>query len=245
MTHRYNFIDNDDVEEELPRMDLRDFMKEFLNTCQTNPTRLLDLNSYVIQYGVEKRRLYELFSVLCAIDVCVKNDHAQTYIWKGIQNLDQKIFQLGIETEMKALTTPLEELFEMNPSPKISEIAINYVKAVIYFMGSPLSFRTLAILMTKNQQKIGQIIRRLYPISTFLVGIDVLCEVEQKTVFSLNPLYNETLCRILVESHIKQKSQSLSVINLLNKVNSNYITSVKESRLQSLERAVNSKKLLR
>ena len=242
MRHKHDRSDNDE-EDELPRMDFHDFMREFLQLSESNPTRLLNLNWYVTQYGVEKRRLYELFSVLCAIDVCVKNDHEQTYIWKGINHLDQKLLQLGIETELQALTTPLEELFEMKPSPRISEIAINYVKAVIYFMGSPISFRSIAVLMTKNQEKIGQIIRRLYPITTFLAGIDVLCETGQKTVFTLNPIYNETLAKVLSESHQKIKPQPLSIITLLNDINYNYIVSVREMRLHDLEKAIEAKKL--
>ena len=243
MWHRSGSGYNEEPEDDVPRMDFHEFMREFLNLCESNPTKLLDLNWYVIQYGVEKRRLYELFSVLCAIDVCVKNGHEQTYTWKGIQHLDQKLLQLGIEVEIKAIDTPLEELFEMKPSPKISEIAINYVKAVIYFMGSPLSFRSIALLMTKNQQKIGQIIRRLYPITTFLVGIDMLCETGQKTVFSLNPIYNETLSKILSETHKRIKPQPLSIIWLLNDISYNFVLSVKEMRLKNLEKALEVRQL--
>jgi len=206
----------------------RVFIVRFIQDCEQSIGRIININDVVNSTGHEKRRLYEMFSVLCSFNICSRSGN-QCYKWNGKNEMNGVLRKLMLDIEQKAPHVSLDTIFEIEDSPSISSLSTKFVSLLMFFLGTSFSFREIAALLAPSTKKFRAIFRRLYPTSCFLEGLGIIEHSFDKSSYILaEKHYN------IIEDIIKQNP----LFQLLNKVPSTILNSVFQIRYSFLSKTI-------
>ena len=211
-----------------------------LNHCRNNPTKLIRIHEIAEMEKCEKRRLYDLFGVLCSLGFCQKTID-KLYSWKGEANMLSIIQSEYERVENLSFKKELSDIFQLGDSPPIGLLALNMVSIFLYYGEKELSLKQVCFVMCKNKSKMEPLLRRLYLAAFFLEQVNILAHSFQigsyHITFDLDTFSRGTF------THLSEKNAfpPSSVFSSLSTINIKLIRQLKESRyLQLLYRIENS-----
>jgi hypothetical protein len=137
-----------------------------------------DINIYAKRFNLDKRRLYELFSVLCAFTICSRSS-VHRYGWNGFSGLVNCIQELILKfNKLNPLVS--HSSFVLSISSDTPKIAHMYVVILSTFAGIGVTFKQAAILMATSKTHYKLIIRRLCSIAMYMEHFKIITPMDNK-----------------------------------------------------------------
>ena len=150
--------------------------------------------------SIEKRRLSDLFSALCSMDVCSKIC-SQCFRWNSMKNIDGAIYRIARNLEEHSILNyqNIHEIFDANQSPSVGELSIKLVEVFLFFGESEMSLSVISKLLSPKPEKIKQVLRRIYLAAYFLEQFNVLSHGSKRGMYIFVPDMNEISIRVLTD----------------------------------------------
>ena len=182
---------------QLPKATFSQFIQELIYSHENGKGRTIHLNKLCKVTSIEKRRLSDLFSALCSMDVCSKIC-SQCFRWNSMKNIDGAIYRIARNLEEHAIMNNqnITELFDANQSPSVGELSIKLVEVFIFFGESEMS---LSKLLSPKPEKIKQVLRRIYLAAYFLEQFNVLSHGSKRGMYIFVPDMNEISMHVLTD----------------------------------------------
>jgi len=218
----------------------RKFVPIFVFQNTFDSSSIININDISDKYGHEKRRLYELFSVLCSFNVFSRTGN-QRYKWNGIFEIENTIRKICIDIEERSENSPVSKLFEIGDSPSLSALSMKFVEIMLYFNGQPINFVEIAALMSYNTAKMKQISRRLYPTTSFLEDLRIIQHSSENSSYTLVSRLQNIPFTLLTNPESRKNIKKDSVLYLLNKVDSSFLNTRYTHRRQKLVEELKNK----
>ena len=203
----------------------RYFISSFIKSKESQTGSIININDVAQNTGHEKRRLYELFSVLCSFNICSRNGN-QCYLWNSLKEIEKTLFQLYYEIEKKSINSSILSLFEIEDSPSISSLALKFVSLLMYFSGTAFNFREISALMSSNSKQFKSIFRRLYPTACFLEGLGIIEHLSDKSCYKLSYSYCKIPCNVIMKLSILGNECCTNLMNLINRKDITFINDI-------------------
>lgn len=191
-----------------PKTTFSQFIQELIYSHENGKGRTIHLDKLCKMTTIEKRRLSDLFSSLCALDVCSKIC-SQCFRWNSMSNIDTTILKISRNLEERALIKKCEfaELFDANQSPSIGELSIKLIEVFLYFGEKELSLSSISKLLSPNPEKTKQVLRRIYLAAYFLEQFNILSHGSKRSVYifvkDLNRIATHTFTEMSHEIDLK------------------------------------------
>lgn len=199
---------NSSKSSQLPKASFSQFIQELIYSHENGKGRTIHLNKLCKVTSIEKRRLSDLFSALCSLDVCSKIC-SQCYRWNSMKNIDNAIYHIARNLEEHAIMNyqNLNELFDANQSPSVGELSIKLIEVFIFFGESEMSLSVISKLLSPKPEKIKQVLRRIYLAAYFLEQFNVLSHGSKRGMYIFVPDMNEISLHVLndISHEIDQK----------------------------------------
>ena len=208
-------------------------VRRILYYCRSNPRKLIKIHELAEQEKCEKRRLYDLFCVLCSLGLCQKTVD-KLYSWKGDENMLNTIQAEYEKIEHLSFRTELADIFQLGESPPIGQLALNMVTIFLYFGEKELSLKQVCFVMCKNKSRMEPLLRRLYLAAFFLEQVNVLTHSYQIGSYQVSldiDWFSKTTFQHLAENISFPPS---TVYSYLSRIHLSVISQLKESRYQEM-----------
>lgn len=189
---------NSSKNSQLPKATFSQFIQELIYSHENGKGRTIHLNKLCKMTSIEKRRLSDLFSALCSLDVCSKIC-SQCFRWNSMKNIDGAIYRIARNLEEHAIMNyqNINELFDANQSPSVGELSIKLVEVFIFFGESEMSLSVISKLLSPKPEKIKQVLRRIYLAAYFLEQFNVLSHGSKRGMYIFVPDMNEISMHVL------------------------------------------------
>lgn len=204
---------------QIPKATFSQFIQELIYSHENGKGRTIHLNKLCKVTSIEKRRLSDLFSALCSMDVCSKIC-SQCFRWNSMKNIDGAIYRIARNLEEHAILNcqNMNELFDANQSPSVGELSIKLVEVFLFFGESEMSLSVISKLLSPKPEKIKQVLRRIYLAAYFLEQFNVLSHGSKRGMYIFVPDINEISIHVLTDI---SREIDLKVNNYFNNDNGN------------------------
>lgn len=182
------------------------------------------------QYGVQHRRVYDLFNLLTSLGVC-QNIERGKLAWIGLSSVTSVISKAYAKIEIASLHKPTNQIFCLGQSPSLGMIATHFISMYLYFDVDALLLRQVSSIFHDPRCDIKSLERRMYLVLSFLEIMGVVAHTmktnEYKLVLDLSAAKEAALQQ---KRKYQQSKCPLSLENLLNSVGGPFMTDLQVER---------------
>lgn len=205
------------------------FIPQMIQLYEGHSSAIIQLNEMSSFAGIEKRRLYDLFNTLSALDVCRKIG-THRYVWEGMNQIPKKLVSLGVDIELNSMSCQNEGLFHIMDSPHIKNLTEEFVKFMIYYGIETFILKDIAVMMANSSENSKSLLRRLYLVAFYFERIGIISHNEKSGEYRF--CYNATDILISVYSELKENSNlpEYSIFYQINEISEPVLRSMIENR---------------
>ncbi|OHT00236.1 hypothetical protein TRFO_33107 [Tritrichomonas foetus] len=208
------------------------FIQDLIYKHENGKGRTIHLEKLCKVSSIEKRRLSDLFSVLCSLNVCTKICN-QCFRWNSMANIKPAINNIAISLEERSRILTIGELFDANGSPPIGDLSIKLIEVFIFFGETEMNLPVIARLLSPKPEKTKQVLRRVYLAAYFLEQFNILSHGSGRGVYLFSLDCNEIMIKALEEMS-QTKELTTSLLPLLNRIDAQYLNSIKKARKEMM-----------
>lgn len=178
---------------------------------------------------VDKRRIYDLFSVLCGLGLAHKEGERKV-VWSGKNFMLQTINLKLQELELKSYKEPLEELFYLDDHLSVGTIALTYIAMFCFFGRLELSIDEIYDRLLSVDARVIGFKRRLYLASSVMEQLNILKRTKEKGRFQFLMDPYELHRDALISMQIKKMIPPSTILANLNRFSKNELKTIYEDR---------------
>lgn len=208
-------------------------VKKIISQCKAQPSEYIRVNTIAEAENCEKRRLYDLFNVLCSLGLCTKTVN-KMYCWAGEENMMKTIQAEYVHVESQAINTDFWTIFKMPESPPIGQLALTSVIIYLFFGTNEMALKQICLIMAQKRSKMSRLLRRLYLAAFFLEQIGVITHSLLIGSYDLVLDSQKIINNAFAEMKSKLVFPFNSIASQLHKIDDNYLHEIKYIRNQSL-----------
>lgn len=217
------------------RNDFAHFVDQLIEKSEGKPNLPLQINKIATEYGVEKRRLYDLMNVLVACDVCRKTE-SHVYRWLSINNAQQAVRRISREIEERAIENGINTLFKLPESPAIGVMTAMFIGSFAFFSMTRINIRDISLLMASDARHYKPVLRRLYLVAFLLERVGLLKHVHKVGDYEITVNVKEICEASLMDLLRDGRFPPTCVEFMLNRFGVNYMTTIHAHRRESFDR---------
>ena len=206
-----------------------DIVRNVINRCIATNGEPIRVNVVSELENCEKRRLYDLFNVLCSVGLCYKTLD-KTYIWRGKENMLQTITSEYEKCEIMAQNQNIWCIFQMPDSPPIGKLAITMLVIYLFFGEKEMSLKQICLIMAQKRSKMSRLLRRLYLAAFFLEQLNLISHSYQIGSYNFDLNINEITKNVFDNMKLKNAFPMTSIASQLKYIDGNYIEEIKSLR---------------
>ncbi|EAY13172.1 hypothetical protein TVAG_444560 [Trichomonas vaginalis G3] len=208
-------------------------VKKIISQCKASPQEYIKVNTIAENENCEKRRLYDLFNVLCSLGLCTKTVN-KMYCWSGEDNMLKTINEEYERVESLAINNDFWTIFKMPESPPIGQLALTTVIIYLFFGTNEMALKQVCLVMAQKRSKMSCLLRRLYLAAFFLEQVGVIAHSFQIGSYTLLLDY-----KYIISSSFSNMKERLvfpfnSIASQLHRIDDNYLHEIKYIRNQLL-----------
>lgn len=184
--------------------------------------------------NVQHRRVYDFFNMLTTLNICQYINKGKLK-WNGVSSLNKTIQDAYIQIEIDSLDCTISSLFCVGPSPSLGSIAINFLCLFMYFGVDTFFFKNASMLFYHPSIDIKSLERRIYLVLNFLEVLGIVSHTSKTSEYRLN-MNVKSIVENAINSRINviKRRNSLSLENLLSRIDCHYIDNLWNSRRNEL-----------
>ena len=179
----------------------------------------ISIDYMVSKRRYDKRRVYDLFNVLSAVDVCRRVD-TKSYMWLGVGAVAEVMVRMAMQLELETMACSDLSVMRLTENSRICDIVRNFIYLFLYFGVNEIRVQDAARILSSDSVEPRRVLRRLYLITQILENVHLFEHTLQKGVYriALNvvPITEEAYRRLKDEGMIPPDSV-LSHINAFEK----------------------------
>lgn len=218
------------VESGQKRNSFSSIMNDIVEMAMNN-SNLVKMSFLTNDRGYEKRRVYDLLNVLCAIGICGKVS-SNGYRWNGFGHLHEVVKSLGRELELLAMRSDGLELIRLPESAHIGIVVKHFIWTFLYFGNSSVNIHRATNIMTSNSNARKKVLRRLYLVTHVLEHVNVVRHAAEIGEYELVFDVNETMLDVFANLIKHREFAPESVLSMMNEVDQNYLTWMYRERVR-------------
>lgn len=177
----------------------------------------------------EKRRIYDLLNVLCALEICTKVDR-KNYVWIGVDNIKEVLIDMARKLEMAVMECDDLSVLRICESAHLSMVVNSFIWAYLYFGVNVLNVQQTARLLANGNGGAKRVLRRLYLVTQILDRVNIVIHTERrgeyKLTFNVNEIVEEAFRRMKASGEFPPDS----ILAKMNEIDSRYISCVHQER---------------
>ena len=212
-------------------------VQNVIKRCKMNPGECLKVNEIADAEGCEKRRLYDLFNVLCSVGLCFKTVD-KMYIWYGEKNMMKTLKEEYLRAEVLTFSRDMWSIFIMPESPPIGHLALTIIIIYLFFGSKEMALKQICLIMAQRKAKMSRLLRRLYLAAFFLEQINVLSHTSQIGSYKILIDTDSIIQSAFDELKLRNYLPSLSVAAQLNRIDKSYVNDIQSIRNISLSNRI-------
>ncbi|EAY02759.1 hypothetical protein TVAG_369870 [Trichomonas vaginalis G3] len=209
---------------------LTDSYKQIVNDFEQLKPANINIVNVAQQYGVQYRRVYDLFNLLTSLGVC-QNVERGKLAWIGLSSVPSVISKAYAKIEIASLHKPMNQVFCLGQSPSLGMIATHFISMYLYFNVDTLLLRQVSSTFHDPRTDIKSLERRMYLVLSFLEIMGVVAHTmktnEYKLILDLSAAKESALQQ---KRKYQQSKCPLSLENLLNSVGGPFTTDLQAER---------------
>lgn len=132
----------------------------------------------------DKRRVYDLFNVLSAVDVCRRVD-AKNFAWVGTSMISEVMTHMATQLELETMACADLSVVKLTENSRISDIVKNFICLFLYFGVNEIKVQDAARILASEGVEPRRVLRRLYLITQILENVGLFEHTMQKGVYRL------------------------------------------------------------
>ncbi|EAX97105.1 hypothetical protein TVAG_451430 [Trichomonas vaginalis G3] len=208
-------------------------VKKIIKECKDNPHEPISVNKIVESENCEKRRLYDLFNVLCAVGLCTKTMH-KLYLWNGDENMLRTIQQEYERVESLVISRDMWDIFKMPESPPIGQLTLAIILVYLFFGTEEMTLKQICLIMTQKRSKMNRLLRRLYLAAFFLEQIGVITHASHIGSYKLAIDTETIISTAFADMKARYVFPIDSIASQLATIDNNYLDGIKATRKELL-----------
>lgn len=179
--------------------------------------------------GVDRRRIYDMFGVLCGIGLAVR-DPEKRVTWVGRERMTKRIIAQLKNLEIRSYKEPLSTLFLVNDPPPLSDMGLVMVVMACFFGRQEMYIDEIYTRLSSSRGKFYSIKRRLYLASTILQSVGVVERKKNSEILKFH--IDNTMIYIQLLNTMQEQSllPSYSIFALLNTIDKSKVEKLFEQR---------------
>lgn len=211
---------------------LSETYKQIIREFEEKKPSNISIVNIAKEYGIQHRRVYDLFNLLTALEVC-QNVERGKLAWLGLSNITNVIKTAYAKIEIASLTKTTSQLFSLGPSPSLGSIAKHFISMYLFFDVDTLLLRQVSTIFHDPRADIKSLERRMYLVLSFLEIMGIVAHTmkanEYKIVIDLSDIKEYAI--VQKRNFVKTRSP-LSLENLLNNTKGPFEADIKSERLR-------------
>jgi len=218
---------------------LSDSYKRIILDFEESKPSSINIVSVAKDYGIQHRRVYDLFNLLTALGICQSVERGKLS-WNGIGSINKVIREAYSNIEGECITKPFRSVFCLGPSPSLGSIATHFLCMYLYFGVDTLLLRQVSSIFHDPRSDIKSLERRMYLVLNFLEIMGIVAHTlktnEYKLVWNLSEPKRYGL---LKRCQIIDSQSPHSIERLLNHIDCNYEYDVYSERARQFPMLLN------
>lgn len=210
---------------------LTDSYKQIISDFEKSRPTNINIINVAREYGIQHRRVYDLFNLLTALGVC-ENIERGKLSWIGLNCLKATIAKTYEKIEIDSLTKPVSRIFSLGPSPSLGQIATHFVSMYLFFGIDTLLLKQVSGIFHDPRSDIKSLERRMYLVLSFLDIMGVVTHTMKTNEYKLTIDLSDVQKRAFEKKKSFEKTRCpLSLENLLNSSEGPYVSDIRAQRL--------------
>lgn len=208
-------------------------IKHIISKYEQSSRRTVSVIELSDEEHVEKRRLYDLFSIFCALGIC-RRDTSKIIIWEGLKAMKNQLIVSYENVEKVAMTTDILNIFNPSDSPAIGVLAINLVLIYFFFGESELTLKQICFIMNQKRSSSHKLLRRLYLAAFCLEQIGLIARSKKTGSYKILLDTDGIVSTAFNNLHKQNVFPKDSVPSLMKKIDKSYYLSLQKERREYL-----------
>lgn len=184
--------------------------------------------------NIQHRRVYDFFNMLTSLNVCSYINKGKL-TWNGVSSLSQSILDAYSQIEIDSIDYSISTIFCAGPSPSLGTIALKFLSLYLFFGVETFFFKNATLLLHYPGSDIKSLERRIYLVLNFLEVLGTVSHTSKTSEYRLN-INVDSIVESAINARVEviKKRNTLSVENLLNRLDKSYTESLRIHRREEL-----------
>ena len=185
-----------------------------------------------VVYNIQKRTIYNFFSVLIQFEACINQGKGQI-TWLGFEKITMYIVNQFKLMEINSLNQTFYELFDLGHAPSLGTIATKIMLLYMFLGTKILSKRSISHFFTRKQSDVQSLERRIYLALNILGVFHLIAKKEKVGDYEILFDYEKYADKIDEERFMNsQNIEKYFIFSHLNRYPKNYMCKLRQNRFK-------------
>jgi hypothetical protein len=150
-------------------------IRSFLQSAESSLPTNYPIPHLVTEFGFQKRRLYDVLSVLAAVGCCQKVS-SDSVVWLGLWNVPRTLQSIQIECGADSPIATLDQVVESQSSVSISKLTVGFVLCFLAMRQQTLDIKHISRYLSRRTGRHKSTLCKLYQIAHILEAAGIIAK---------------------------------------------------------------------
>jgi hypothetical protein len=160
----------------------------FLQSAESSPPACYPIPRLLSEFGFQKRRLYDVLSVLAAVGCCQKVS-ADSVVWLGLSNVPRTFQAIQIESGADSPIATLDQVVEPQTSVSISKLTVGFVLCFLAMRQQTLDIKHISRYLSRRTARHKSTLCKLYQIAHILEAAGIVAKGTAPGQLAITPKF--------------------------------------------------------
>lgn len=214
-----------------PQDDLKGSIIHLIEEFEKNPSESRAIISLSNQFGIKRRRLYDIVNVFSSIGCCSKVS-LDNVLWLGKDKIPEELKNQAEKRDLFNPALSLDKLFDVDACIGINNLTVCFLLLFIAMKNDKIDIRFAGQFLSRNSGRYKTTLCKLYQICYILNALGVTSKSEQVCEVKLNTPY--MFVKPQEDSEPKEGVDISSISSLLNNHNKSTVEDYIQKRRDEL-----------
>ena len=206
-------------------------MKDITDTTSATD-RVISMSFLTRQRRYEKRRIYDLLNVLCAVGIC-KKVGTNNYLWMGLDNITDSVKAMGLELELKAHFGYDITVIQLPEAAHLGIVVKHFIWTFLFFGNNTVNIHRMANIMSSENVASKKVLRRLYLVTHVLEHTNIVRHAKMIGEYEVSFDVNEIMLAVFKDLRDKRGFPPESILAQLNEISRDYLDALHRERVRA------------
>jgi hypothetical protein len=195
----------------IDRDNVWDSIRLFLQSAESSLPASYPIPRLLADFGFQKRRLYDVLSVLAAVGCCQKVS-SDSVVWLGLSNVPRTFQTIQIECSADSPIATLDQVVESQTSVSISKLTVGFVLCFLAMRQQTLNIKHISRYLSRRTGRNKSTLCKLYQIAHILEAAGIVAKGTSPGQLLITPKF---FC--LVDLRLPEGPNRFAIGAILNK----------------------------